>query len=404
MAYDAVSARLVIADEASDTLKIFSEVSGTATDLVSRGWADPYRTTAIAIDGRRGDLWVAGVDASGGSPRASFSACNSFPDGCATACPCRGCRGGAVRSRGPVGGECVRARCRRPPNLRGRARRQDSATADGHSCRRAGSLAVARDNLAFVSHAGGLLRLDLDARRSAALTVAKRVDVRGLQSMGPTPGRCSAFSGEPTAHSRRSAFDFDSAARRATSLEVLGPAASRAATVMNGVLSISGEPAGRPGDALDLRPLNRCSRDGWKPERFRLEPYTNAEQHTDAEDETERGKGGDEALHPRGDNPADEAVADGGRHDGHGRGGRGGKEQETVTALVRPATAATKSTPTAADPPAPCTNPIENAATGDRPSDSACVWPWRAGCGPAADPRGRAGGRAPPGPCGCRCE
>ena len=61
MAYDAVSGRLVIADESSDTLKIVSAASNGAVDLVSRGWAGAYRTTAIAIDGRRGDLWVVGM-------------------------------------------------------------------------------------------------------------------------------------------------------------------------------------------------------------------------------------------------------------------------------------------------------------------------------------------------------
>src|SRR5262245_6241126 len=66
MAYDAVSGRMVIADSSSDTLKVVSELSTNAVDLVSRGWAGRYRTTAIAIDGRRGDLWVVGSDASTG--------------------------------------------------------------------------------------------------------------------------------------------------------------------------------------------------------------------------------------------------------------------------------------------------------------------------------------------------
>jgi hypothetical protein len=62
IAYDAVSQRFVVADESTNTLKIVSEASGHAVDLVSAGWAGNYQTTAIAIDPRRGDLWVAGVE------------------------------------------------------------------------------------------------------------------------------------------------------------------------------------------------------------------------------------------------------------------------------------------------------------------------------------------------------
>lgn len=67
MAYDAVSARFVLADASSDALKIVSEMSGTATNLVSIGWAGSARTTAVAIDPRRGDLWVAGTDGDRGT-------------------------------------------------------------------------------------------------------------------------------------------------------------------------------------------------------------------------------------------------------------------------------------------------------------------------------------------------
>src|SRR4029450_10027156 len=72
MAEDAVSGRIVTPDESSDTLKIVSELSTNAVDLVSRGWAGNYRTTAIAIDGRRGDLWVVGADASTGQSESAL--------------------------------------------------------------------------------------------------------------------------------------------------------------------------------------------------------------------------------------------------------------------------------------------------------------------------------------------
>src|SRR5262245_32821210 len=68
MAYDEVSGRVVIADEASDTLKVLSELSGNAVDLVSRGWGGGYHTTALAIDATRGDLWVVGTRTGAGRP------------------------------------------------------------------------------------------------------------------------------------------------------------------------------------------------------------------------------------------------------------------------------------------------------------------------------------------------
>jgi hypothetical protein len=66
MAYDHVSGRMVIADESSDTLKVLSELSGNAVDLVSRGWGGGYHTTALAIDAKRGDLWVVGARTTAG--------------------------------------------------------------------------------------------------------------------------------------------------------------------------------------------------------------------------------------------------------------------------------------------------------------------------------------------------
>lgn len=62
MAYDAVSQRFVVADGHDEVLKVVSEATGNAANLVSPGWNGAARTRAIAIDTRRGDLWVAAVD------------------------------------------------------------------------------------------------------------------------------------------------------------------------------------------------------------------------------------------------------------------------------------------------------------------------------------------------------
>ena len=255
MAYDAVSARLVIADEASDTLKIFSEVSGTATDLVSRGWADPYRTTAIAIDGRRGDLWVAGVDASGGKSESVLQRVQLIS--------------GRLRYRVSLPADAGAARFAAVALSAANAfvldvegRRIFEVEQGGKTLQlrmaihvdEPAGLAVARDDLAFVSHAGGLLRLDLDARRSAALTVAKRVDVRGLQWIEYDAGSLLGIQRRADGTLAAVRIRLDSAARRATSLEVLGPAASRAATVMNGVFYyLENRPGGQVMRSISVR-------------------------------------------------------------------------------------------------------------------------------------------------------
>ena len=61
------AARLIIADDSTGTLKVLSELSGNTVDLVSAGWGGGYRTNALVIDSKRGDLWVAGTRI-GGAP------------------------------------------------------------------------------------------------------------------------------------------------------------------------------------------------------------------------------------------------------------------------------------------------------------------------------------------------
>jgi hypothetical protein len=63
MAYDSASNRFVLADHETETLKVLSRMSSHVEDLVRRRWAGSFRTTALAIDAQRGDLWVSGADA-----------------------------------------------------------------------------------------------------------------------------------------------------------------------------------------------------------------------------------------------------------------------------------------------------------------------------------------------------
>jgi hypothetical protein len=67
LAYDAVSARFVLAGAASDSLTVLSQTSTNAASFTAPGWSGAARTTAIAIDRAAGDLWVAVTSDGGGA-------------------------------------------------------------------------------------------------------------------------------------------------------------------------------------------------------------------------------------------------------------------------------------------------------------------------------------------------
>jgi hypothetical protein len=236
MAYDAVSGRMVIADASSDTLKVLSELSANAVDLVSRGWAGKYRTAAIAIDGRRGDLWVVGSDASAGQSESALHRVQLISGRLryTVALPAEAgaARFGAVALSAnnafvldvegrrifelAQGGKTLQLRMKVPVNA-------------------PASLAMAGDDVAFVSHAGGIARLDLARRRSAGLSAAKGIDLRGLQWMEHYEGSLLGIQRRSDGTLAAVRIRLDSGGARATALEVVGPSASPAATVMNGV-------------------------------------------------------------------------------------------------------------------------------------------------------------------------
>ena len=95
-------------------------------------------------------------------------------------------------------------------------------------------LAMAGDDVAYVSHAGGIVRLDLAKRSSVALTAARGVDLRGLQWIEHLAGTLLGIQRRADGTLAAVRIRLDNRGRRATSLAVVGPAASRAAAVMTG--------------------------------------------------------------------------------------------------------------------------------------------------------------------------
>lgn len=63
LAYDAVSRRFIVGDRRANKLVIFDEVFKRATDMVAADSAGFFGLSAIEIDRRRGDLWVANSSA-----------------------------------------------------------------------------------------------------------------------------------------------------------------------------------------------------------------------------------------------------------------------------------------------------------------------------------------------------
>lgn len=178
--YDAVSARFVFADGSSGTLKVVSESSGNATNLVSPGWAGTATTTAVAIDRARGDLWVGGTDGERGvlhrlqliSGRRLKTL--PFPD--------------------DAGGTSVRALAIGPRAVYAldAAGRRVFVVRDGTDA--VTMLATLPEDLAptglalggnglYVAHARGLHRVDLSTGAVKALTVPAGVEIAGLESI-----------------------------------------------------------------------------------------------------------------------------------------------------------------------------------------------------------------------------
>ena len=192
-AHDAVSARFVTADEASDVLRVVSESAGTATALISPGWSGNARLSALAIAPRTGDLWVAGtlgkkttihrLQLISGRLLDTFA----FPDDVGevhvaalvvspTALFALDSAGRRIFVRGVKSAD-VRVQASLPPDI----------TPTG--------LAYAGSSL-YVSHAAGVLRIDLTAKGQRAVSAAKAFDVTQLRSLAWHDGSLLAIQGD----------------------------------------------------------------------------------------------------------------------------------------------------------------------------------------------------------------
>ena len=238
LAYDGVSGRLVLVDEATETLKVLSELSGNAVNLVSRGWGGPYKTTGIAIDPVRGDLWAvaAATDAAAPAPSVvhrlqlvsgrllySVPAPDGEPASRLVAIALSGNTVFALDASGRRLFELAPG----TKTLRPRATiKVDDPT----------SLAVDSEGVAYVAHRGGISRVILATGRSAAVTVARDVNIQGIAWLARYRDGLLAIQRRDDGGQAAVRIRLDATGRRATKVEILGDAATAAATVMNDVL------------------------------------------------------------------------------------------------------------------------------------------------------------------------
>jgi hypothetical protein len=179
MAYDAVSARFVIASGSSDSLHVLSESSGNATNLVRDGWSGNAAISAVAIDHRRGDLWVAGR-----SPdRASLHRLQLISGRLLETIAPPADAGKVDLVALATGADAIYA-------LDGAGRRIFIASPKAAALRPFVQLGdvtpiglASANGALYVAHARGLLRVDLSSRAIRPLTTAKGVDVSNLQSL-----------------------------------------------------------------------------------------------------------------------------------------------------------------------------------------------------------------------------
>ena len=232
MAYDKVSARMIIADDSSGTLKVLSELSGNAMDLVSAGWGGGYHTNALVVDSKRGDLWVVGTR-NGDAPESvvhrvqliSGRLLYSVPrpeDSGATRFAAVALSDATVFVLDAEGGrifELIPA----DKTLRQRV----SVTQRDLS-----GLAMASDSVAYVAHAGGILRIDLATKRSESVKAPAGISLDGIEWIGYFNNSLVAVQRTPDGTMAAVRFRFDRRGRTVTAVDSFGAAAAKGAALL----------------------------------------------------------------------------------------------------------------------------------------------------------------------------
>lgn len=231
LAYDAVSGRFVLATASGDALHVLSEVSGNAVRLVAEGWAGDAHPSAVAIDARRGDLWVAANGSrrstlhqlqliSGRHLRAFDVPADAGPAHLVSLAVGRDAIYALDTADGRVfslenGSPTPRVVASLPPGLK------------------ATSLAAAPSSL-YVSHTRGLVRIDLPSGRARPVAMPEDTEPAAFHAIAWHGSTIVGIrsSGEGSAAVR---LFLDRRGRAITRVETLGPAAAPVAILARDV-------------------------------------------------------------------------------------------------------------------------------------------------------------------------
>jgi hypothetical protein len=182
LAYDTVSDRLVIADRSARRLLVAPAHGTSAVDLVHGDAAGFHQITAMEIDGRRGDLWVASGEPGGASEMHRLQLLSGR---LLRTYPVRGARAtivdvavlesGAVLALDSAGRRLLEWR----PGAAGFEPLM-TVPFDGLTSLTITAPANA-SSVAYVAHGGGVSRVDLAAHAVTALSAPKGDSVRGRE-------------------------------------------------------------------------------------------------------------------------------------------------------------------------------------------------------------------------------
>jgi hypothetical protein len=223
LAYDAISKRFIIGDAVARKLKVVDEFSQRIVTLAGEEAAGFGDITALEIDTRQGDLWVASAGAAG-DPAATLHKLQlisarqleafklpgtmepgRFVDVAVTA-------DSVVLALDNVGGRLFRVR----PRTHAMDLVATLKDAEPASIAPAGAIL-------YVAHRGGLTRVDAASGTSATVGTAKGIDIGGLSRIRWHRGSLVAIQKGSGPNSRVVRIRLDRAGRVAVALEVLDP-------------------------------------------------------------------------------------------------------------------------------------------------------------------------------------
>ena len=254
IAYDKVSARTIIADDFGGTLKVLSDASGNVVDLVSRGWGGGYHSNALIIDSERGDLWVAGSrpDEDAGSivhrvqlisgrmlysvPSPTDAGATRFSSVALSSANVfvLDAEGGRIFEL-PAGAKALRMRIAVPqPDLLG--------------------LTLASDTVAYVTHATGILRVDLAAKRIEPVSASPGIPLDGIEWIGYFDNSLLAVQRRPDGTLNALRLRFDRRGRTLTAFDTFGTALAKGGAILgNTFYFVAALPAGTAIARVNLR-------------------------------------------------------------------------------------------------------------------------------------------------------